>query len=99
MNAPHPDWIIPDWPAPPGVHALITTRPGGVSAGPYASLNLGTRTGDEDRAVAANRERLRACLPREPAWLRQVHGTHVVEADTLTSVCEADASIARSPQT
>ena len=29
-------WIVPDWPAPPGVRALITTRAGGVSRGAYA---------------------------------------------------------------
>ena len=37
----HRDWIVPDWPAPPGVRAFATTRAGGVSKGEYASLNLG----------------------------------------------------------
>ena len=37
--------IVPDWPAPPGVHAVATTRRGGVSAGPYASLDLGDHVG------------------------------------------------------
>ena len=69
MEQPHPDWIIPDWPAPPGVKALITTRAGGVSQDTYASMNVGLRTGDDARAVAQNRERLRACLPQEPKWL------------------------------
>lgn len=36
------DWLVPDWPAPAGVQALCTTRAGGVSQGPYASMNLGT---------------------------------------------------------
>ena len=35
------DWIEPDWPAPPRVRGLVTTRNGGVSTGPYASMNLG----------------------------------------------------------
>lgn len=96
---PHPDWIVPDWPAPPGVKALITTRAGGVSEGPYASLNLGMRTGDHVLAISTNRRRLRAHLPQEPKWLRQVHGGTAVEADTLADAPEADAAIARHPDT
>jgi hypothetical protein len=99
MNAPHPDWIVPDWPAPAGVKALITTRAGGVSQGPYASFNLGLRTGDDPQAVAANRERLNALLPQPPRWLRQVHGAGFVEADALAHAPEADAAIARRPGT
>lgn len=96
---PHPEWIVPDWPAPANVRAIITTRAGGVSEGPFASLNLGQRTGDDPRAVAANRATLGVCLPQEPRWLRQVHGSGVVEADALESAPEADGSIARRPQT
>ena len=99
MNTPHPDWIIPDWPAPANVRAFITTRDGGVSEGTYASLNLGLRTDDDPRATAVNRERLCAALPQPPKWLRQVHGAGVVEADGLASAPEADASIARRAQT
>ena len=92
---PHPDWIIPDWPAPANVKSVITTRAGGTSAGPYASFNLGLHTGDDPRAVASNRTRLRELLPQDPRWLRQVHGAAVVEADTATDAPEADASVAR----
>lgn len=99
MNAPHPDWIVPDWPAPRNVKALITTRAGGVSREPYASMNVGLRTQDDPQAVAANRRRLRACLPQEPKWLRQVHGSDVVEVDALTYAPEADAAVARRPNT
>jgi YfiH family protein len=99
MNAPHPDWIVPDWPAPAGVKALITTRAGGVSVGPFASFNLGLRAGDDPQAVTANRARLDALLPQPPRWLRQVHGSRVVEADELTDAPEADAAIARRPGT
>ena len=99
MNAPHPDWIVPDWPAAACVKALITTRAGGVSSGPYASFNLGLRTGDDPQAVAANSATLNAHLPQPPRWLRQVHGTRVVEADGLTEVSEADAAVARRPDT
>jgi YfiH family protein len=95
MQSPHPDWIVPDWPAPAGVRALITTRAGGVSTGPFASLNLGLRTGDDPQAVAANRARLNALLPQPPSWLRQAHGSRVVEADALADEPEADAAVAR----
>ncbi len=77
------EWIVPDWPAPPRVRALITTRSGGVSRGAYAGLNLGQRCGDDLDDVACNRARLRQWLPAEPLWLRQVHGTKVVEADAV----------------
>ena len=93
------DWIVPDWPAPPNVRAVITTRAGGVSAGPYASLNLGFSTGDDESAVRRNRERLRASLPDEPRWLKQVHGARVVDAESVGPAPEADASTAREPGT
>jgi hypothetical protein len=74
-----PEFLAPDWPAPPGVRAFVTTRQGGVSAGRYASFNLGAHVGDDAAAVAANRRRLRDALglPAEPAWLEQVHGSGV----------------------
>ena len=74
--------LRPQWPAPAGVQAAFTLRHGGVSAGPFASLNLGTHVGDAPAAVTENRARVRAALalPAEPRWLEQVHGTHVVEA-------------------
>ena len=46
-------WLTPQWPAPPSVRALSTFRTGGVSAIPYASLNLAAHVGDEAAAVAA----------------------------------------------
>ncbi|TXF11719.1 peptidoglycan editing factor PgeF [Pelomicrobium methylotrophicum] len=73
--------IFPEWPAPARVHSLVTTRVGGVSRGPYASLNLGEHVGDDPRCVAENRRRLRRWLPAEPHWLRQVHGTTVALLD------------------
>jgi polyphenol oxidase len=44
------------------VTAVVSTRHGGVSTGPYASLNLGGHVGDDPRAVAENRRRLAAEL-------------------------------------
>lgn len=94
MNPPF-DWIVPEWPAPSHVKALITTRHGGVSRGPFASFNLGLRGGDAPEAVTANRASLRRLLPQEPKWLAQEHGTRVVEVDGIEHDPRADASIAR----
>lgn len=91
------DWILPEWPAPPRVHALITTR--GVGVGPYASMNLGAHVGDDPAAVAENRRRLRAHVPSDPVWLTQVHGTQVVCADQCAAGAEADAAFSRAPGT
>jgi len=89
------DLLYPDWPAPAAIRAFGTTRRGGVSAGPYASLNLGDHVGDEESAVAANRRMLRQFLPAEPFWLRQVHGVSVVHAGNSRLVLpEADAAVA-----
>ena len=74
------EWITPDWPVPAQVRAFMTARAGGVSRAPYDSLNLGTRCGDDVVAVMANRATLRKYLPAEPVWLRQVHGTKVIDA-------------------
>ena len=63
----------------PGATALFTTRRGGVSEGPYASLNVGLATQDDPERVAANRERVREHAgAARLAQGRQVHGTHVV---------------------
>lgn len=73
------DGIQPDWPAPPGVRALFTTRTGGVSVAPFDSFNLGDHVSDEPLAVAGNRERLAVfTAPARPVFLQQVHATHVV---------------------
>ena len=69
--------LNPEWPASPSVKAMVSTRSGGVSHAPYASLNLGDHVGDSQEAVAINRARLRARLPAEPLWMKQVHGTFV----------------------
>lgn len=78
------DWLVPDWPSPPNVRALCTTRSGGVSQGQYASLNLGDHVADAPQEVAANRERLQRATGVRPVFLQQVHGTAVVELDAQT---------------
>jgi YfiH family protein len=67
----------------PGGRVLFSTRHGGVSSGPFASLNLGRLTDDDGANVDANRERLAAAvgLPRDRfLYGRQVHGTKVRRA-------------------
>jgi polyphenol oxidase len=86
-------FILPEWPAPPTVHALQTTRLGGLGASPYDSFNLGGHVGDDPVTVERNRSLLNARLPSEPVWLEQVHGTQVVRAETAGCRPVADACI------
>ncbi len=60
--------IVPDWPAPARVRALVSTR------------------GEGD-----------PLLPAAPVWLRQVHGTQVVDAGQSSGEVQADASFANVP--
>lgn len=54
---------------------------------------LVTTSADGDVAQPETRRQLRSQLPAEPAWLKQVHGARVLEAQAG----EADAAIAREP--
>ncbi len=94
-----PQFLLPDWPAPPGVRVLSTTRQGGGSAAPWESLNLGQHVGDVPEAVSANRRRVREAggLPAEPHWLRQVHGIAVCDLDAAEPPVEADAAVSATP--
>ncbi|WP_407733132.1 peptidoglycan editing factor PgeF [Pseudomonas citronellolis] len=89
-------WLIPDWPAPANVRACVSTRAGGVSQAPFDSFNLGDHVGDDPAAVAENRRRLEQAQGCRPAWLSQVHGIEVVEADP-SRVATADASWSATP--
>ena len=84
---------------PDNVLALTTTREGGVSNGPWRSLNLASHVGDSPLAVAGNRRRLYSTLPgsHPVTWLDQVHGTRVVDAAVGGNGLQADASICRHP--
>jgi YfiH family protein len=97
MTLSDADLLLPDWPAHAAVRAIVTTRAGGVSPPPYDSLNLGIAVGDDPESVRENRARLRARLPAEPRWLRQVHGNRVVDAATVTTLVEADGSFTTQP--
>jgi len=63
-----------------GVSAVVTTRIGGVSTGPFATMNLGRRGGDDADAVTANRERAAPLVASSAPQLtfgKQVHGASV----------------------
>ena len=72
-----PSWLQPDWPAPPHVRAVFTTRQGGSSSAPWDSLNLGDHVGDAPQNVAANRAALQLALGSRPVFLKQIHGVGV----------------------
>jgi hypothetical protein len=64
----------------PGARAVFSTRLGGVSEGPWSSLNLGILTGDERDRVVANRVRLCAATGIDPGGVvigRQVHASAI----------------------
>lgn len=85
------------------VHGFFTRR-GGVSEGPFASLNVGLGSGDLPERVAANRARIAAMLAIPPDRLlsaRQVHGTVCLAAEEpwpLADRPEADALVCARPE-
>lgn len=92
------DWLQPDWPAPANVRALSTTRSEGCSKGPWSSMNLGGRCGDDPADVRRNRDRLARVLPAPPQWLDQVHGTRVARHPGRPGDSpQADALVAFGP--
>lgn len=77
----------------------FSTRLGGVSEGPFESLNLGSNTGDDPLRVSRNREIFRkwfAVDDRSVSLLEQVHGRRVVPADP-DRVTEADGQVTDDP--
>ncbi|NRP38394.1 Laccase domain protein YfiH [Marinobacterium sp. xm-a-121] len=91
--------IWADWPAPPNIKALCTTRQGGVSSAPFDQLNLGDHVGDDPQAVLDNRQSLlnSLSLVKPAQWLKQVHGVEVVEAYSDQQIREADACYTTEP--
>jgi hypothetical protein len=87
-------WLVPDWPAPANIHAATTLRTGGVSQGPYSSLNPAAHVNDDAEWVRHNRRIIRDMLglPAEPVWLDQVHSNRVIKAEKTASLQQADAS-------
>lgn len=86
-----------------GLRHGFFTRRGGVSRGPFASLNVGLRSGDDPDRVRENRARIARALGVEPGRLvtaRQVHGTDVVvveEPFAPEEAPQADALVVERP--
>lgn len=62
------------------VDVMVTTRQGGASSGPYASLNLGLHVGDASEDVLENRRRAAAAVGADPGdfvFCVQAHGPNV----------------------
>ncbi len=100
------------WPrlAALGVDVVVTTRRGGVSEGPYRSLNLGLHVGDGAARVVENRRRAGRCLGADLSdmvFAAQVHGAGVAVAgpgdggrgarDASDCLAEADALVTTAP--
>jgi polyphenol oxidase len=100
------------WPAldASGADAAVTARNGGVSSGPYATLNLSLSVGDDPAHVLENRRRLAASLGVDPGafvYARQVHGAAVRVVGTADrgsgafrlddAIADADALVTTSP--
>lgn len=74
--------------------AFFTTRRGGVSAPPYATLNVGFHVGDDPQAVRRNRGRVWEAAgldPKRAVGANQVHGRHVHRVQAADAGCGAFA--------
>ena len=96
-----PSFLLPQWPIPSGVRAMTSTRTGGKSQAPYASLNLGLHVGDSSADVLANRSFVSKGFPTDPLWLDQSHSTVVstpaMRASNTKTPIAADAIVSNAP--
>jgi len=84
---PKHNWIVPDWPAPAHVRAACTTVSGGVSQGPYKSMNPASHVNDDAQKVTENRLLLQQALSLSspPQWLEQFHSTKIINLDQMNN--------------
>lgn len=85
------DWLVPQWPAPPRVRALMSTRRGAGGT----CMDVSTRAPQSPEAQAS-RAYLEALCGRPIAWLDQVHGNTVVEPQNAATRPAADALVLHS---
>lgn len=79
-------------------NVLFTGRQGGVSDGPYSTLNLGILTDDDPASIERNREIVRAKAGvRELRWNVQVHGNLITDADHRAQPAKADGIATSKP--
>jgi len=86
----------------PGLDCAVATRQGGVSAGPYAGLNLSAATGDKIENVEENLGLFCAALGAEPARLGRMRQRHtanvaVIEAGGGAPPAHTDALVTSAP--
>jgi YfiH family protein len=85
----------------PGLTRAFTSRDGGVSASPFAALNIGGHVGDDPAAVAENRRRLAGALDVDPdrlVLMDQCHGADVaVVTDRPAAPPSVDALVTTVP--
>ncbi len=71
--------VLTAWNGPPLMSHGFMGRVGGVSQGPFASMNLARWVGDDPAAVNENWRRWHDAYPDlTPAYLNQVHGDRVL---------------------
>ena len=97
----HAQWLRPDG-LGSRVGALMSTRHGGFSGTPWQSMNLGAAVGDDADTVARNRSEFARAIGAAPVYLKQVHGTHLVQVTARDAapnapLHEADASLCTEP--
>lgn len=105
LDKPALEIMQPAWSkiVPANVDALMTLRAGGVSSGPFGDktgvggFNVGQYVGDVPFCVNMNRNLAAQLVPSDPKWLKQTHGTEVVDAETAAAEVEADASTSLTP--
>jgi len=88
---------------PSNIKLLSTPRflDDGHSKGNFDNFNLALHVDDEQGLVLANRSLLlrRYNLPSTPVWINQTHSIITVNADSLSSIVNADASYSKKPGT
>ena len=86
---------------PSNIKLLSTPRliDGGHSKGNFANFNLALHVGDDQSSVLANRDLLlrHYNLPSAPVWINQSHSKMSVDADSTSSIVNADASYSKKP--
>ena len=84
---------------PSNVRLISTTRflEGGGSKGNFDNFNLALHVDDDQSSVLANRDLLlrHYNLPSAPAWINQTHSKMSVDADSISSIVDADASYSK----
>ena len=84
---------------PSNIKLISTPRllESGSSRGNFDNFNLALHVGDEQASVLSNRALLSKHynLPSAPAWINQTHSKITVDADSISSIVNADASYSK----